>query len=73
MVLFRSLLAIATSLLATTADSAAQPIANHEWQVYGNTINLGRGKRQMPEPEGGGKCMHTRHRSHAVPGEQYKN
>ena len=55
MVLSRLSLLLAVGLLAidTTADSAVEQ-PNHEWQAYGNTIDLGRWKRQLSEGSGGG-------------------
>ena len=49
------LLAIGLLAIDTTADSAIQQ-PNHEWQADGNTIDLGRLKRQLPEG-GGGKLV----------------
>ena len=62
MVLSLSLLAIGLLAITTTADSAVQQ-PNHEWQAYGNTIDLGKWKRQLPEG-GGGKCAAPMVRCH---------
>ena len=58
------LLAIGLLAITTTADSAVQQ-SNDEWQAYGNTINPGRWKRQLPEA-GGGKCAAPMVRCHKI-------
>ena len=56
-------LAIGLLAIDTTADPAVQQ-PNHEWQAYGDTVDLGRLKRQLSEG-GGGKF--------AAPMVQYHN